>query len=166
LGKELTFLKVLTGSTLIPQRRDFFPVLKGAIQDLVGLRFRDKQIEVLINSQPYETCQDSLVFNFDLAAMQVILENILSNAMKYGDKVQIVTKETNNKVAVSILDNGPGFEVRELKKQFLSLREGWEPESTKLGLKVSLHLLEKCGGEMFVLSKPGIGSTFSLEFPK
>lgn len=166
LGKELIFLKVLTGNTLVPQSRDFYPVLKGAIQDLVTLRFRDKQIEVLVNGQPYETCRDSLVFNFDLAAMQVILENILSNAMKYGNQVQVVTKETNNKVGISISDNGPGFEVSELKKQFLSFREGREPESTKMGLKVSLHLLEKCGGAMYVSSKLEAGSTFTLEFPK
>ncbi|MDD2903880.1 MAG: HAMP domain-containing sensor histidine kinase [Syntrophales bacterium] len=166
LGKELVLLKVLTGSTLVPQPQDFYPVLKAIIQDLVELRFRDKQIEVLVNGQPFETCRDALVFNFDLAAMQVILENILSNAMKYGDKVQVVTKETNNKVTCSIVDNGPGFEIGELQKQLLSLRERREAESTRLGLKVSLHLLEKCGGEMFVLSKPGVGSTFTLEFPK
>jgi signal transduction histidine kinase len=166
LGKELTFLKVLTGSNLVPQPRNVYPILVGAIQDLLGLRFRDKQIEVLVNGQPYETCQDSSVFNFDLAAMQVILENILSNAIKYGNQVQVVTKETNDKVAISIIDNGPGFEVSELKKQFLSLSEGREPESTKLGLKVSLHLLEKCGGAMYVSSKPGAGSTFTLEFPR
>jgi signal transduction histidine kinase len=166
LGKELTFLKVLTGSTLVPQSRDIYPVLIDAIRDLVELRFRDKQIEVRINEQPYGKCNESLAFNFDLAAMQVILENILSNAMKYGDLIEVVTKETNDKVAVSISDNGPGFEVVELKKQFLSLREGREPESTRLGLKVSLHLLEKCGGALYVWSKPGTGSTFTLEFPK
>lgn len=166
LGKELTFLKILTGSTLVPQPRDVYPVLIGAIQDLLGLRFRDKKIEVLINGQPYDKYQDSLVFNFDLAAMQVILENILSNAMKYGNQVQVITEETDDKVAISIADNGIGFEVSELKKQFLSLRERREPESTKLGLKVSLHLLEKCGGAMYVSSEPGAGSTFTLEFPK
>lgn len=166
LGKELTFLKILTGSTLVPQPRDIYPVLIGSIQDLLALRFRDKQIEVFINGQHYDKCLDSLAFSFDLAAMQVILENILSNAMKYGDKVQVAIKETNGGVAISIMDNGPGFDVIELKKQFLSLREGGEQESTKLGLRVSLHLLEKCGGAMFVSSKPGAGSTFTLKFPK
>jgi len=166
LGKELTFLKILTGSTLVPQTRNVYTVLIACIQDLLALRFRDKPMEVLINGQSYDKRQDSLTFNFDVAAMQVILENILSNAMKYGDKVQIVTAETDGRVAISIMDNGPGFEVSELKKQFLSLREGGERESTKLGLRVSLHLLEKCGGAMYISSKPGVGSTFTLEFPK
>jgi signal transduction histidine kinase len=166
LGKELTFLKILTGSTLAPQPRDFYPVLVGAIRDLLGLRFQDKQIEVMINGRPYDEHHDSLIFNFDLAVMQVILENILSNAMKYGNLVHVYLKETDNKVEIAITDNGPGFEVSELKKLFFPLREGREPESTKLGLKVSLHLLEKCGGAMYIRSKPGIGSTFALEFPK
>lgn len=166
LEKELILLKVLTGSTLVPQPRDFYPVLAGAIQDLLGLRFRDKLIEVEINGKPYAKFSGSLIFNFDLATMQVIVENILSNAMKFGDQVRVVTKEVNNRVAISIMDNGPGFEVSELKKQLLSLRERREAESTKLGLKVSLHLLEKCGGALYVWSKPGIGSAFTLEFPK
>lgn len=166
LGKELTFLKILSGSTLVPQLRNVYPVIIGAIQDLLSLRFRDKQIEVLVNGQPFDQYQNTLVFNFDLAAMQVILENILSNAMKYGNRVQVITEETDNKVAVSIADNGAGVEVGELQKQFLSLRERREPESTRLGLKVSLHLLKKCGGAMYVSSKPGAGSTFTLEFPK
>jgi signal transduction histidine kinase len=166
LGKELILLKILAGSNLVPQPRDFYPVLTGAIQDLLGLRFRDKLIEVEINGKPYAEFSGSLIFNFDLATMQVILENILSNAMKFGDKVRVVAKEVNNRVTISIMDNGPGFEVSKLKKQLLSLREGREPESTKLGLKVSLHLLEKCGGGLYVWSKPGIGSTFALEFPK
>ena len=135
LGKELIFLKILTGSALILQPVDFYPVLKSAIQILLELRFRNKQIEVLINGQPYETCRDSLVFNFSLPAMQVILENILSNAMKYGDKVQIVTIETNDKVTISIMDNGPGFEIGELKKQLSSLLERRETESTRSGIE-------------------------------
>ncbi|MFA5112547.1 MAG: hypothetical protein WC443_14140 [Desulfobaccales bacterium] len=39
-------------------------------------------------------------------------------------------------------------------------------ESTHLGLKVSLHLLAKCGGRLGAWSSPGFGATFILEFPK
>lgn len=166
LGKELIFLKVLTSDFSNPNPQDVFPVLVGAIRDLVELRFRDKPIQVGINGQPYEKCQESLIFDFDLAPMQVLLENILSNAMKYGDNIQVVIKETKNKVTISIMDNGPGFEIGDLKKQLLSLQERRETDSTRLGLKVSLHLLEKCGGVMYVGSKPGKGSTFTLEFLK
>jgi len=39
LNETLGFLKILTGSTLAPQPRDFHPVLIRAIQDLMELRF-------------------------------------------------------------------------------------------------------------------------------
>jgi signal transduction histidine kinase len=37
-------------------------------------------------------------------------------------------------------------------------------ESTHLGLRVTLHLLEQYGGRLFALSEPGQGATFILEF--
>jgi hypothetical protein len=38
--------------------------------------------------------------------------------------------------------------------------------STQLGLRVTLHLLQKCGGRLLVASQPGVGSNFTLEFPQ
>lgn len=166
LTEELTFLKALQSDGLTLAPRDFFPVLRHAIQELLGLRFRDKAIGVEINDQPlHEPCAP-LVFPFEPYAMEVILQNILSNAMRYGDFIQVQAAERNGKVVVEIRDNGPGVNVQEIKRSLVSAGRRRDAESTQLGLRVTLHLLEKCRGQLLVLNKLGAGATFILEFPR
>lgn len=166
LGRELTFLKALTSGLLAPMPHDLYLVLADAIQDLLGTRFRDKEIQMEINGRPLTEPQDQLVFNFELVTMEVILENLLSNAMKYSDHIEVEAAETNRAVQIAIIDHGSGFKVEELQNQLLVPRNQRELGSTQLGLRVTLHLLEKCGGQLLVASQPGIGSNFTLEFPK
>lgn len=85
LTEELRFLKALQSNGLTPASHDFFPVLRHAIQDLVELRFREKKIRVEINGQPLKEPYAPLIFAFEPYAMEVILQNILSNAMLHGD---------------------------------------------------------------------------------
>ena len=166
LTEELRFLKALQsdGLTLAPQ--DFFPVLRHSIQELLDLRFRDKDITVEINGQPMQEFCAPLVFPFEPYMMEVILQNILGNAMRNGNFIQVKTEEHNSKIMVEIRDNGPGINVQEIKRSLVSAGERRRVESTQLGLQVTLHLLEKCRGRLFALNKPGGGACFILEFPK
>ena len=166
LGRELTFLKALTSGLSAPRPHDLYPVLVDAIRDLLEARFRDKKILVEINGQPFAKSREPLVFNFELVTMEVILENLLSNAMKYADHIEVKVAETNGAVQIAIIDHGSGFDVEELRQLLLVPRDHQELGSTQLGLRVTLHLLEKCGGHLLVSSQPGIGSNFTLEFPQ
>jgi len=165
LGEELLFLKALTSNTITPVPQDLFPVLVHAIRDLQGLRFQEKDLRVEINGQSLEEAQGSLVFPFEPYTMQIILQNVLSNAMKFGDHIQVEVRENKDWVRVGVRDNGPGVEVEKIKSLLLAPTERRE-ESTHLGLKVSLHLLEKYGGRLSVWSEPGSGAEFVMEFPK
>jgi signal transduction histidine kinase len=166
LGEEVLFLKALTSDTLALTPRDFYPVLIHCIKELKGLRFRDKEIQVVINGCSFEECKCSLVFPFEPYTMEVILQNIIGNAMKYADLIQIKVLEEGNKVAVKVQDNGPGLDMETLMQHLLVPGERREAESTHLGIKVTLHLLERYGGRLLVWSKPGAGAKFILEFPK
>jgi signal transduction histidine kinase len=166
LGRELTFLKALTGDLAAPQPQDLYPVLADAIRDLLGTRFRDQQIQVEINGRPFDESFEPAVFSFERVTMEVILENLLSNAMKYGDHIQVKMGDTTGAVQIAILDNGCGFELEELQQQLLVSRKRRELGSTQLGLRITLHLLEKCGGRLLVSSQPMVGSNFTVEFPK
>jgi signal transduction histidine kinase len=166
LGQELMFLKALTSESLVSGTTDFYPLLFHAIQDLLDLRFRDKHIQVEINGEPLEHCTGSLVFAFEPYVMEVILQNILSNSMKFGNHIQVDVSEWDGWVRVGIRDNGPGLEVEKLKDRLLAPTDRHTAESTHLGLKVSLHLLQKSGGRLFVQSKPGAGAEFIVELPK
>jgi signal transduction histidine kinase len=166
LGQELLFLKALTSDTLAPAPQDFYHVLIHCIKELRRLRFREKEIRVTLNGQSLEeSCPVGLVFPFEPYTTEVILQNILTNAMKFGDIIRIRVAEAHDRVRVEIQDNGPGVEVEKLQRHLLTPADRKE-ESTHLGLKVSLHLLAKCGGRLGVLSEPGAGATFILDFPK
>jgi signal transduction histidine kinase len=166
LGRELTFLKALAGDLASPVAHDLYPILADAIRDLLGTRFRDQKIQVEINNRPFQEARGPLLLNFEPVTLEVILENLLSNAMKYGDRIRVQVTETAEAVQIAILDNGSGFEVAELRELLLFPRNRRELGSTQLGLRVTLHLLEKVGGRLLVASRPGVGSNFTLEFPK
>ena len=165
LGQELLFLRALTSDSPAVEPRDFYPFLVHCIQDLLGLRFRDKPLRVDINGLPMEKYQDNLVIPFDPHIMEVILQNIVSNAMKSGDHIQIRVKDRDAKIWVEIEDNGAGVNIVELKRQLKATSPRRDTESTHLGLKVSLHLLEKCRGRLLAHSQLGAGALFIIEIP-
>lgn len=166
LGQELLFLRALTSESLVAGTRDFYPLLIHAVQDLLDLRFRDKDIQVEIDGHPLEDCTGSLMFAFEPYSMEVILQNILSNSMKFGDHIEVKVRERDGWVRIGIKDNGPGLEVEKLKDRLLTPTERQTAESTHLGLKVSLHLIQKSGGRLLVRSQPGFGAEFIIELPK
>ena len=165
LKKELAFLKALTAEPPELESRDFYPFLIDCIQELLDLRFQDKAIRVEINGQPYQECRDSLEFSFEPNVMEVICQNLLSNAMTYGDHLEIRVVAADNVLRLEIKDNGPGLEVDKLRHSLYAADRSVDPESTRLGLKVTLHLLRKFGGDLKVKSAPGAGATFILELP-
>lgn len=166
LGQELLFLKALTSDTLTRSSQDFYPFLVHCVQDLLGLRFREKEVLVEINGQPLEKCQESLVFSFEPYTLEVILQNILANAMKFGDLLRLWISNDEKWVRVEVHDNGPGLDLEKLKLNLMAPGDRREADSTHLGLKVSLHLLEKCGGRLFARSSHEGGAVFITEIPK
>ncbi len=166
LGQEVLFLKALTSDSLHLTSRDFYPVLIHCIEELKELRFQDKEFQVQINGCSCEECQCSLAFPFEPYTMEVILQNIIGNAMKYANRIQIRVEERNSKVVVEVEDNGPGLDMEKLRLHLLIPGDRREAESSHLGIKVSLHLLEKYGGRLLAWGKPGAGAKFILEFPK
>jgi signal transduction histidine kinase len=166
LKEELMFLKAMQSDSMSLAPRDFFLVLRRAVRELLDLRFREKTIIVEINDQPLSEPCAPLYFSFDPVTMEIILQNILSNAMRHADVIQVKTAAHNSTVAVEIRDNGPGINVQEIKRRLVSASERRGTESTELGLRISLHLLERYGGRLYAANNPDGGAAFILEFPK
>jgi len=166
LGREVRFLKALTTNCFTSEPQDLYPLLISSIKELQELRFPEKKIKIEINGQSPEECRDSLIFPFDPYSIEVLVQNILSNAMKIGDFIQVRVADKGEQVIIEVEDNGLGLEVNKLKCQLLTPSDRSEAESTQLGLRVSLHLLDKCGGRLAVQSEPGGGAIFSIYVPK
>lgn len=103
-----------------------------------------------------------------------ILDNLLSNAIKFthrGKNIYVQCEEKDDKVIVSIKDEGQGLSLEDQQKLFIKFQKltakptGGE-ESTGLGLAIVKALVDKLQGEISVESEVDKGATFIVSFNK
>jgi two-component system NtrC family sensor kinase len=106
----------------------------------------------------------------DRGQLQQVFLNILSNAFAaLADNGNIVIRtwnEDNNKVGVSIQDDGCGMSEKDLEnifEPFFTTKKGY---GTGLGLPITYGIIKKMGGSIKVESKQGKGSTFTIYLSK
>ncbi|TAE23017.1 MAG: HAMP domain-containing protein [Candidatus Kapaibacterium sp.] len=117
---------------------------------------------------------DSLLIKADLNAMTQVLDNILSNAIKYspsGKRVFIRVRSLAATVRVEVQDEGQGMSDDDMKKLFgkfarLSARPTGGEHSTGLGLSIVKKMVEAMNGKVWCESELGKGATFIVELPK
>lgn len=107
--------------------------------------------------------------NIDLERITQVINNLLSNAIRYsqpGGQVKILTGMDSSKIWLSVADNGPGIAEDEKKQVFTPFYRGKAAgrfsEGMGLGLSIAQDIIHAHGGEIQVESQPGRGSTFSI----
>ena len=105
--------------------------------------------------------------------IQQIFQNLLSNAIKYMAKprgeIKISCTAEGNQWGFKVSDNGPGIDARHFERifqLFQTLAPRDRIESTGVGLSLVKKIVEMYGGEIWIESKPGIGSTFFFTLPQ
>lgn len=115
----------------------------------------------------------------DQNMLATILRNLISNAIKFTPKegkvvldAKIVNGENQDKIIeISVQDSGVGISP-EIQSKLFSISEGIstkgteKEEGTGLGLILCKEFVEKHGGEIYVESDPGKGSTFIFTLPQ
>ncbi len=98
-----------------------------------------------------------------------VLVNLVKNAvdaMPEGGCVTVTTHLRGDRVAVSIRDTGCGIPREALERVFMPFFTTKDPgKGTGLGLSVSYSIIRNFGGDFYVESAPGVGSTFTIELP-
>ncbi len=102
-----------------------------------------------------------------------VLNNFISNAIKYspkGGNVTIACKRVNDKVQISVADEGIGISEEAQRKVFdrffrVKSEEMKNFAGLGLGLYITAYIVQKHGGEIWVESKPGKGATFYFTVP-
>ena len=123
----------------------------------------DKNIEIKLN------LQKDLFVKGNSSLLSQVFMNLFSNArdaMPNGGKLIIETRKSQRKVIATISDTGMGMDKETLSKifdPFFTLKE--EGQGTGLGLSTTHGIVEQHKGTISVTSKPGEGSTFTIEFP-
>jgi two-component system sensor histidine kinase/response regulator len=110
----------------------------------------------------------------DALAAERVVENLLSNALKFappGTRVDVATEEGNpGSVRVRVLDRGPGIDAADRKRLFqrytrLSATPTSGESSTGLGLSIAKQLAEAMHGSLEFEPRQGGGSVFVFEMP-
>ncbi|MDD5412252.1 MAG: PAS domain S-box protein, partial [Methylobacter sp.] len=106
-------------------------------------------------------------------AIQQVLQNLIANAIRYMDKpqgrIEIDCIDQGESWRFSVADNGPGIETRHFERifqLFQTLNPRDRVESTGVGLAIVKKIVEQCGGQVWVESAPGQGSTFFFTLSK
>jgi two-component system phosphate regulon sensor histidine kinase PhoR len=141
------------------------PICEGALQ-LVRDRAAAKAIDLGADVPA------NLSLRADARATEQILVNLLDNAIKYtpgGGRVTLLADAAGHHVMLSVLDTGPGIEVRHQQRIFERFYrvDGGRARSdggSGLGLAIVKHLAQAQGGEVGVESGRG-GSRFWVRLP-
>lgn len=108
----------------------------------------------------------------DLILMQLLFQNLLSNALKYrkGAHVRIVVRAERERAAwrITVADDGIGFDPRFSEKVFAPFQRLHNREAyagTGIGLAICQQAVERHGGRIWVDTEPGFGARFHFTLP-
>ena len=103
-----------------------------------------------------------------------VIYNLVDNAIKFsrkGGQIQITVYDKNDKVFVSVKDDGPGIEKDKQNKVFdrfykTDSSRGKDKQGTGLGLSITKEIIKAHGEHIDLISTPGVGSEFVFSLPK
>ncbi|HYF68526.1 MAG TPA: hybrid sensor histidine kinase/response regulator [Ohtaekwangia sp.] len=143
--------------------------LKALIEDgFDRLKYHEgsEQIEKLVNIEEHS------VFCSDPNRLSVVLNNLISNSIKYRDLhkknqyIKIQGKVNETMARIEFHDNGIGIPEELLNKIYdMFFRATERSEGAGLGLYIVKETIEKLGGRIETTSEVGSGTSFILEIP-
>jgi PAS domain S-box-containing protein len=139
--------------------------LQHIVNNIAGLHkanYQEKNIQLHIH------IPGNLFVNTDSFMLETTIRNLLSNAIKYthkGGRVEILAVQENDKTRISVKDNGVGIKQEHKGKLFriessYSTPGTGNEKGTGLGLILCKEFVEKLGGNIWVESQEGKGTTF------
>ncbi len=150
-----------------PSKLDLYETISENLSTIT-LAAKNKNIELIFD------IPESVYIFADKNMIQTIIRNIIANAVKFtpsGGYVKVSAKrDSEDFIEITVEDNGIGMStdmVNNLFKLNMSKnREGTNGEpSSGLGLLICKEFVEKHEGNIWVISKEGVGSTFHITMP-
>jgi signal transduction histidine kinase len=136
-------------------------VIAGYVNEIAHV---EKSLSIQINIAP------DLTLYADRTALHDIFINLLSNAFKFtddGGQISIIASQKDRSILIEIRDTGMGIPEDKLQMIFDEFYqvEGGKHGGTGLGLAIAKRLVEEHGGNIWVESQLGKGSTFYFTLP-
>jgi len=142
--------------------------LKKLAEDTIENQYAERGDGRSVN---LEITGNSRTLKLDPNHMDVILNNLLSNAFKYSEKDNptLQINYTSKKVELQVIDGGLGIPKEETKNLFSSFFRASnvrDIKGTGLGLVIVKHFVKMNGGSINFKSELGKGTSFILKFPQ
>lgn len=151
------------------ERADVAALIEGAVQAMQPqIREGGHSVECVVapNLPPISA---------DPAALRRSLQNLIGNAIKYGDgrvgvEARIQQSDAAAELAISVRDHGPGVDPADLPHLFEPFYRGRSAQAAQahgsgLGLSLVRHTVQAHGGRVGVESRPGQGACFTIFLP-
>ncbi len=147
---------------LIIQEIDLLEVVKDDVQFNQHLaEAKGIQVNLIAPAGP-------LMARIDPAKIDQVLNNLISNAIKFSPRFSTITVSVDNRadeIVVAVQDQGPGIPIDEQYNLFrpfqtTSIQPSSGETSTGLGLYIARRIVEEHGGRIWVESETGTGSMF------
>ncbi len=119
----------------------------------------------------YPSDIDDLVVTSDEKILELILSNLLHNAIKYSPEhtlIDIEIKEDNDWLKIKVIDQGMGIPEEDQKfifNRYFRAKNALLNQGTGIGLNIVKQHLENLGGVISFESIENKGTTFTLELP-
>ncbi len=156
------------GIWLVVKNFDILDPVKRAMRSYEG-KCKDNGIDLILNNH----CENTMV-NGDKTKIQQVIYNLLDNAIKFtpsGKSIYITLTEKNDKIFVSVKDEGCGIPQDSLKKIWTRFYKadssrGKDKQGTGLGLSITREIIKAHNENINVVSTEGVGSEFTFSLSK
>jgi len=154
--------------TLDPSAIALAPFIEDQVNDLRVLA-TEKGLELRL-----EIAADEATVRFDEYCLQTALSNLLHNAIKFTDRGEIVLgleRDNAGTLKLEVRDTGVGIDDNYLPRLFEPFSQEQTGHSRRfegagLGLAFARRCVELGGARISAASRKGVGSTFTIEFPR
>lgn len=148
------------------EKINFNELVSDIVRDLRFMNNGNSNVTITINIDT-----DANLYSYK-SRLKMIVSNLLANALRYHDPnkpgpyVNILVKNNDGGVAISIQDNGIGISKDQHTKIFdMFYRASVASEGTGIGLYIVKETVEKLNGRIELNSEPGRGSDFTVFLP-
>jgi two-component system, sensor histidine kinase and response regulator len=119
------------------------------------------------------TTPKNLIITSDRNILNLVLRNLVSNAIKFsfeGGIIKISTERTEAELKIHVQDNGTGMDEETIlgftePEKTVSTTGTKNEKGTGLGLALCKEYLTTAGGQLLIQSVKGHGSTFTIQLP-
>jgi len=147
-------------------------LLNDIEEEAVTLAGNYKKSNLKINIDKSDTISNELHLKTDYTKIYQVLVNLIKNALRFTEEgqVKIGVSIARKDVVIYIEDTGIGIPRSKQQLIFERFRQADDSNTrryggTGLGLSISKEIIDVLGGEIWVDSKPGKGSRFTLRIP-